>query len=118
MEELFGKMQELMQDPESRQQLSELAAMLQGGMASPAPSGEASDGKAAEGLPFDPMLLLKLGELMQADDKPDENAALLLALRPHLREERQKKVDKAVKLLRLCSVWNVLKESGLLQNLL
>ena len=41
----------------------------------------------------------------------------LLALKPLLREERQSKVDKAVKMLKLFTVWTVLKDSGLLNDL-
>ena len=51
-----------------------------------------------------------------AEDDPD--AALLLALKPHLRAERQKKVEKAVKMLKLLSMWTLLKESGMLKDLL
>ena len=42
---------------------------------------------------------------------------LLLALKPHLKEEKQKKVDKAVKILKLIAVWNIAKESGMLEDL-
>ena len=42
----------------------------------------------------------------------------LLALKPHLREERQKKVEKAVKMLKLLSIWSMLKESGMLKDFL
>ena len=47
----------------------------------------------------------------------DKNAEFLLALKPLLREERQSKVDKAVKMLKLFTVWTVLKDSGLLNDL-
>ena len=64
------------------------------------------------------MLLLKIGELMQTAQTPDKNTALLRALRPHLREERQGKVDRAIKLLQLLAGWGTLRDSGLLQQLL
>ena len=35
-----------------------------------------------------------------------------------LKEERQAKVDKAVKMLKLFAVWSVLKDSGLLKDFL
>ena len=41
---------------------------------------------------------MKVSQLM-GSAKEDSDAALLLALKPHLREERQKKVEKAVKML-------------------
>ena len=48
----------------------------------------------------------------------DKNTELLMALKPHLREERQIKVDKAVKMLKLMTVWNTAKESGLLNDII
>ncbi len=127
MEDLFGKMQALLSDPESMQQISELAQMLQGEVndtsaasctepQKPEPADGASD--CGGGLPFDPMLLLKLGEIWSSAQNHDENTALLLALRPHLKAERREKVDRAVKLLQLMSVFGSLKESGMLQQLL
>ncbi len=114
------KMQSLLSDPESMQQIAELARMMQSETGtdavnpSPAPSAEPTD----SGFSFDPMLLLKIGELMQTAQTPDKNTALLRALRPHLREERQEKVDRAIKLLQLLAVWGTLRDSGLLQQLL
>lgn len=124
MEDLLGKMQELLSDPESMQQISELAQMLRNETddispsSSPSSGSEDTCGSSDSGFPFDPMLLLKLGELWQNSQKQDENTALLLALRPHLRSERREKVDRAVKLLQIMTIWNTLKESGMLQNLL
>ena len=111
MDDLTSKMQELLSDPESMQQISELAAMLQGESSASNPPAVPD---AAGG--FDPGMLLKLGELMRTQNQPDKNAALLLALKPHLGEEKQKKVDKAIKLMKLIAVWSIAKDSGLLQE--
>ena len=113
MDDLTGKMQELLSDPESMRQISELAAMLQGESGVPNPPA-AQD--AVGGL--DPGMLMKLGELMQTQNQPDKNAALLLALKPHLGERRQLRVDKAVKLLRLYSMWKAAQQSGMLRDLI
>ncbi len=122
MEDLFGKMQELMSDPESMKQLNELAQMFKqestGSDPSAAHSDEGSAGQRTEGFPFDPAMLMQLGELLNASGAPDPNTGLLLALRPHLRQERQEKVDRAVKMLRLLTVWNLMKDNGMLQNFL
>lgn len=117
MEDLFGKMQELMNDPESMKQISELAQMLQSetsAASAPPPAEETENG----GISFDPMMLMKFSELLGSSRRSDENTALLMALRPHLRSERQEKVDKAVRLLQLMKLFSTLKESGMLQNLL
>ena len=111
MEDLFGKMQELMSDPESMKQLNELAQMFKqeslGSDGTALHSDEGASEPQTEGFPFDPAMLMQLGELLNASGAPDPNTGLLLALRPHLRQERQEKVDRAVKMLRLLTVWNL-----------
>lgn len=65
---------------------------------------------------FDPLKLIGLMSALNsgADDK---RAGLLLALKPHLSVDRQERVDKAVKLLKIASLLPVLKEQGLLDIL-
>ncbi len=121
MEDLMSKMQSLLSDPESMQQIAELAKMLQaetGDAPSDASPSPAPDLPENSSLPMDPTMLLKMGEMLQTAQTPDKNTALLRALRPHLREERQQKVDRAIRLLQLLTVWSMLKDSGMLQNLL
>jgi hypothetical protein len=113
MDDLGSRMQELLSDPESMQQLSELAAMLQG------ESGEAPKPQenAAGAALFDPKLLMHLTQLMQTQ-QPDKNAALLLALKPHLGQRRQQRTDQAIRLLRLYGLWKAAKQSGMLHDLI
>lgn len=117
MEDLSGKISELLSDPESMQQISELAAMLQGNAAEQPPAPVSTPAPAEPPL-FDPAMLMRLGELMQSSSQPDQNAALLLALKPHLGQRRQVRVDKAVKLLRLYGLWKAAQRSGMLQDLI
>lgn len=125
MDDLMKKMQEVLSDQESMQQLNELAAMFRSEMNgspqqpagdSPPPETDAA-GQADSGAGFDFGKLLQLQGLFSSQQE-DKNAALLLALRPHVSEERQQRIDRAVKLLRLYAMWSVLKESGLLQDLI
>lgn len=115
MDDLMQKLQSVLNDKESMQQLQELASMLTSGS-----EGESSEAPAplsgAENSapPFDIGKLMQLQSVMSAAGKPDKNIALLQALRPLLKEENQKKLDRIVKLFRLMSVWPLLKESGLL----
>ena len=44
----------------------------------------------------------------------DNRSGLLMALKPHLSTERQSRVDKAVKILKLVSLMPILREQGLL----
>ena len=116
------KMQSLLSDPESMQQLQELAQMLQAdsGQESEtesAPTATEQTDATASGGGLDLGALMKVSQLM-GSAKEDSDAALLLALKPHLREERQKKVEKAVKMLKLLSIWSMLKESGMLKDFL
>lgn len=130
----MGKIGELLSDEESIKQLSELAQMLMTDTA----SGQESDNSESGGDEnensdentesdesgglfsggFDFGALMKLQGLMGAMTQKDKNSELLLALKPHLREEKQEKVDKAIKLLKLLAVWNIIKESGMLKDLL
>ncbi len=112
------KMQALLSDPESMQQLQELAQMLQTD-ATPQAEEDTALSSAAEGETgsgWNLNALMKVSQLMGSAEK-DADTALLLALKPHLHAERQKKVDKAVKLLKLLSVWTVLRDSGMLKDL-
>ncbi len=114
MDDIMGKLGELLSDKESVKQISELAQMMMNGTA----EGEGTEENAAsEGVP-DLSAVMKLSELAGALSKSDANTELLIALKPHLREERQRKVDKAIKLLKLLAVWNLAKENGLLNELL
>lgn len=120
MEDIMGKLGELLSDEESVRQLSELAQMLMSENSGSEGSGnekEPGEGESREaGIP-DLGALMKLTGLFGALSQTDKNTELLLALKPHLSEERQKKVDKAIKLLKLIAVWNMAKESGLLNEL-
>lgn len=124
MDDIMGKIQEVLSDEESMKQLSELASAL---FSSSENSGtENQCGKSEEtdtgdsggsgGFDFDISKILMMGQLMNSASD-DKNARLLLALKPLLKEERQAKVDKALKLLRLLAIWNVLKESGMLGDI-
>lgn len=57
--------------------------------------------------------IMKLMDVFSQLNSSDKNTELLLALKPHLREENQAKVDRAVKLMKLMSVFMLLRESGL-----
>lgn len=128
MDDMLGKMGAILSDPESLQQLQELAQMLQqdgesDGSQENAPSEEKShsdseNSDSGDKGGFDFSMLLRVQELMGAMQNNDDDTKLLLALRPHLKEQRQKKVDQAVKMLKLYAVFSAVKENGLLQDLL
>ncbi len=121
MENLLGRMQEVLSDPESMKQISELAQMFKSGEFSTSPEEKKPPpdaGKTENAFPdFDPTLLLKAGELFQQQEH-DKNTDLLLALRPHLRQYRQERLDRAVRMLKLWHIWKQLQASGMLQHFL
>lgn len=60
--------------------------------------------------------IMRIMNLLQ-NKKQDKRAGLLLALKPHLSEERAKRVDKAVSLLKIADLLPILKEEGLFDSL-
>lgn len=121
MDDLLGKAGKLLSDPESVRQLQELAQLLQSEENSADTGASAQNDTAGEefsGDGLDMSMLLRLQELMGVLQQNDEDAALLLALRPHLKHPRQKKLDQAVKLLKLYAIFSTLKENGMLQDFL
>lgn len=127
MDDLIGKISELLSDEESFKQISELAQMFMSDASDNSDENstknsdkEFSEDNTAENLfnSFDFSKILKLQELYGVFSKNDKNTDLLLALKPHLNEEKQEKIDKAIKILKLLAVWNLLKDSGLLKDFL
>lgn len=114
MDDMMGKISELLSDEESVRQLSELAQML----VSEKDDKKEDDRKIASDEQPDLSSVLKLTSMIGEASKQDKNTDLLLALKPHLGEEKQKRVDKAIKLLKLLAIWNIAKESGLMQELI
>ncbi|EWM53454.1 hypothetical protein [Ruminococcus flavefaciens] len=115
MDDIMSRINELLSDEESIKRLSELADML-----SSAESSDSSNSGDESGDSVSPDIssVLKLTSLIGSAANEDRNTELLLALKPHLGAEKQKRVDKAVKLIKLMAVWNIAKDSGLLQELI
>lgn len=61
--------------------------------------------------------LVKMGQVLQSVKKDDKNTALVRAIKPHLKPERQHRADEALRLMQLISILPALRESGLLGNL-
>ncbi|MBR2284023.1 MAG: hypothetical protein IJ874_06345 [Ruminococcus sp.] len=128
--DLTGKISELLSDEESLRQLMELAQMFRSGdipdngdeqdsSAGGAESGTGEDSAAEKpGDMPDIGSIMRLAGLAGAAAQGDRNTELLTALKPHLSAERQKRVDRAIKLMKLLAVWNLAKESGLLNDVL
>lgn len=106
MDDLSVKLGELLNDPDTVSKIGEMAKNL-------FPEQEVkSDESSAD--------MLKIMSLINKfkNTGENENQRLLLALKPHLSDERQKKVDTAVKILKLLELMPILSQSGLLENFL
>lgn len=113
MDDMSEKIQSLLSDEESMQQIKELAAMF-GGTSDMSEDSHESKPQSDGDMPINPAALMSL---MSGLTKNDKNCDLLIALKPLLSEDKQPRVDKAVKLLRLYNIYSELKESGALGNL-
>lgn len=120
-------------DPESMQQLKELADLLQSQTSDATQSSDTSD--SSEGFDFSSLaglfggsddngakgidfsMIAKLGQIISSANGDDKNRALLLALRPYVNAEKQQRIDRAVKFLKLYAIFNVLKENNMLSSL-
>ncbi len=108
MEDLNARLAEILGDEESMNKVRRMAESL---------LGEEQENEDFEtGSDIDPKTLKRIMSLVTKfnSGKGDNRTALLLALKPHLKPERQKKVDTAVKLLRLVEILPELKDSGIL----
>jgi hypothetical protein len=117
MSELDDKLNQILSNPDTMNQIMSIANSLSssGEPSSPVPS----EPQSQPGLPdlsalssllggndrMDPQLMGTLSQLMEEYSKPeDEKAALLRALRPFLREERSARIDRVIQLTRLSRV--------------
>lgn len=114
MDDIAGKISQLLSDPDGMSKIMSVAENLFSNSSDQETKADtASDGgfSLPEGLDIG-----KIMGLMSAfnNQKTDRRSELLLALKPHLSQERRDRVDKAVKLLRIISLLPVLREQGLL----
>lgn len=115
MDDITQKIQSLLNDEESMRQIQELAAMFSGnGDSSGNEEKSGNSGLPSDGLGINPAAIMQLMGAMSAQDK---NCELLLALRAHLSAEKQKKIDKAVRLMKLYNAFTAMRENGMLEDM-
>ena len=110
MEDLADKLSGILNDPESMAQVKAMAESLFSGGENPL-AGMGSNPSPAEDIP-DVGSIMRVVNLLK-NQQADNRSGLLMALKPHLSSERQLRVDKAVKILKLVSLMPILKEQGL-----
>lgn len=129
MDDIASKITELLNDPEGMQKISSMAnTLMQSNNVNTnnisdiisAVNTKQNEDNSADNFSIDPMQMgniMKMMSLIKQQNTDDDNTRLLLALKPHLSDERKKKVDKALSLLKIAKLLPVLKESGIM-NLL
>jgi hypothetical protein len=157
MDDLMGKLSEVLNDPQSMQQISQLAsaitkqntdlppanapaengfegfdgsngspdisAMLsslfsgaQGNEASAVGAEKSAGGgnlNSSNNVP-DISKIMKITNLISGSAAEDKNIALLLAMKPLLKEENQIKIDRLVKIFKIMNAYPLIRDSGLL----
>lgn len=124
MDDLLNQMQNILSDPESMKQIQELAEMLSDNNETDSDKSDnkdASENKADNNdnlfSDIDISKIIQLVSIIGSGSSSDDpDTALLLALKPHLKEEKQKKVDKAIKFLKIYTLFISAKESGILKD--
>ena len=138
MDDLTSKIAQILGDPKSMEMVKDLAQSLGANMNQRDNTTEnndkngslsANDNNSSTGggdlsnmlsgisnMPISPQQLTMVMSIMNKlkSEQNDDRAKLLLALKPHLSPERQKKADNAVKMLKIVSLLPMIKETGLL----
>ena len=120
MEDLNEKLASILNDPQSMERVRQMAESLLGDEPQKAEPPK-NDLSALSGffsggdMPDTESLKKIMGIMSRLNSKNNDcRTALLMALKPNLSEERRKKVDTAIKILKFIELLPYLKESGIL----
>jgi len=124
MEDLTGKIADILSDPETMNTIKGLTGLLDSSERKN-PDEESGESKEetennesnTSGFSFSPELMqtmLKIVPLLSSMNKEDKYTRFLDALRPLLSEKKRKKLDTSSKLLQLVRILPILKGSGIL----
>jgi len=108
MSEFEDRLNSILNDPEQMDKIASMAKSLMGGSGQEpgpqaAPAAEGGMSSLLEGL--DPGMLQRMMKVMSGMKQgPDENTALLEAMKPFLKEKRRAKMDRAIKLAKMAKV--------------
>lgn len=143
MDDLAGKLNELLNSPDAMARIQNLAGMLEQNQGDSAPTPASSrqqpeggnlgalasllsglgnssgDSTSSSAIPEAGTLQMvtRLAPLLTAARQEDDHIRLLRALRPLLGKERQKKLDEAIRILQLLRMLPLLRQTGLLSGL-
>ncbi len=115
MDEISDKLTALLSDPEGMERIRQMAQSLLGENQAEQEPEAVRENPMAGGEDIGKIMSL-LARFKSRDE--DSRVQLISALRPHLSAERQARADSAVKLLKLLDMLPLIKESGLLKEIL
>ncbi len=107
MDDISQKLSAILNDPEGMEKIKAMAENMLGG-------SEPKKEEPLDDLGIDMITLTKMVNMLKNKREESDRVKLLLALRPHLSEEKQQKVDTAVKILKLLDFAPLFKEMGIL----
>ena len=113
MDDLSEKLAGILNDPESMERVRKMAESLLSGNEN---ETEAKPPENQSDFPFgsdEISTFIAIANRLKSSEETSETA-LLKALKPNLSEPRQRKVDTAVKLLKIIEILPLVKETGLL----
>ncbi|HHZ05927.1 MAG TPA: hypothetical protein GX401_03970 [Clostridiales bacterium] len=124
MDDISGKISELLSDPQALQQIMSLTSLLGGGgddepepKPLPPPKKDQNSSSGFPNISSDSMeTVMKLMPVLSGLKQEDDTTRLLRSLRPFLGEERQQKLDEATKMLQLLKMLPVIKEFNFLSG--
>ncbi len=123
MDDMMGKIQEVLSDEQSMNQIKKLAEMLGAGdmddstsesddNSTPTQSPENNDSDSTSNVDMSKILMMQ--KILQQANKKDSTVEFLYALKPLLKDERKKKIDTLGKIFKLIAILPLIKDSGLL----
>lgn len=122
MDDMSQKLMSLMNDPEIMSKIQGLSGLLsqdskQEQIKPPEPKPPEPPPKSNEQmLPLDMMgTMMKIMPILNTFKEDDETTCLLKALRPFLSEERRKKLDEGIRLMRIMRLLPLLKGTDMFE---
>lgn len=110
LDDIASKITELLNDPQGMENIKSMAQSFLSDNNISLPSSQPEDSND-----IDPMQIANMVKTLNAfnSKNKDDRTNLLLALRPHLSQARQEKLDRAIKLMKLYSMLPLIQQSGL-----
>ena len=119
MDDMSQKLMSLMNDPEIMSKIQGLSGLLSQGepQEQPKPKPPEPPPKPNESmLPMDMMgTMMKIMPILNTFKEDDETTCLLKALRPFLSEEKRKKLDEGIRLMRIMRLLPLLKGTDMFE---